>query len=535
MSVFNYILRSLWYFKKQHIAILFGSMLSTAILTGALIVGDSVNHSLNQIVHKRLGNIEYAMLTGDRFVQDHLSGVLSDRLDLNAAPVLSLEGIAVNPERNLRVNKSFVYGIDSTFWSVTGSESAHLTKDEAFISSNLAQKLSLTEGDEFLLRVENADFIPVNSPFIEDEQPSVTLRLSVKKIVDADQMGRFSLKSNQVAPDNVFISLAYLSAQFNLTGFSNTILIEGDDSMVYTTDNLNNQLRNFWTIEDAGLIIKELSDPPQFEISSKRIFMDEPIVQSLSKFSKNEKILTYLVNSMRFNNKSTPYSFVTASDLLINGTILKENEITINQWLADDLGITLKDTMWLDYFTIGPLRTLVEETSYFIVKEIVGTATAGLDNSLMPAFPGLADANSCSDWETSIPIDLKRIRDKDEKYWNLYKGTPKAYISLEKGIEIWGSSFGSYTAMRFHKNGLKLADFKKLLIEQIKPIDIGLQFIPVREMGSDAANNGVGFGELFISLSFFVILAGILLTALLYSLNTESRKMEIGLLANRRF
>ena len=536
MSITKFIFRSLWYFKKQHLAILLGTMLSTAILTGALIIGDSVNHSLNQIVEKRLGNIGYALLTGDRFVRNELATDFSKSLKLKSAGVLSVKGISINPESNARVNKSFVYGVDDSFWSLSNIEPITLGKDEAIISTNLAQKLNLKTGDEFLLRVENVDFIPLNAPFIDEEQAFVSLRLTVKKIVGADKMGRFSLKSNQVAPDNIFISREYLCERMDLAGYVNTILIGGSEDKNITNEFLNDELGKLWTIADAGLILKKIEETDQFEILSKRIFMDESTVKSLSRLPiQNEKILTYLVNSLRTKQKSTPYSFVTASSFTFSGKPLKENEIVINSWLADDLGISASDSLMLDYFTIGPLRTLIEKSSSFEVKQIVATGKNGMDNSLMPDFPGLADASSCSDWETSVPIDLTRIRDKDEIYWNQFKGTPKAYISLEKGAEIWKSSFGIYTAMRFKKEGVNVKKFEKDALAQLSPIDLGMKFIPVREQGSSAANNGVGFGELFLSLSFFVIVAGILLTALLYSLNEESRKSETGLLASFGF
>ena len=532
MSITKFILRSLWYFKKQHLAILLGTILSTAILTGALIIGDSVNYSLNQIVGKRLGNAAYALMTGDRFVRKELADVLGDYLKLKTTAILSVEGISINPETNARVNKSFVYGIDDSFWSLSNLEPIPLANSEAIISSNLAQKLMLNVGDQFLLRVENVDFIPLNSPFIEEEQASVALRLTVKEIVEAEKMGRFSLKSNQVAPNNVFVSNSFLSDRLELGAFVNTILVEDSEDKLVTTDFLNKKLGELWTIADAGLILKDIQETNQFEILSKRIFMDESIDESLSSLDlKNEKILTYLVNSLRSNGKTTPYSFVTAASFLFNNEQLKENEIVVNSWLAKDLGISVSDTLTLDYFTIGSLRTLIEKSASFVVKQIVETGKNGLDNSLMPAFPGLADANSCSDWETSIPIDLTLIQDEDEDYWNKFRGTPKAYISLEKGAELWKSSFGTYTAMRFNKQNVDAKGFESQVLAQLKPMDIGMQFIPVREQGSQAANNGVGFGELFLSLSFFVILAGILLTALLYSLNAESRKSESGLLS----
>ena len=532
MSISKFIFRSLWYFKKQHLAILLGTILSTAILTGALIIGDSVNYSLNQIVEKRLGNIEYALMTGDRYVSHELANSFTTELGLKSAAVLSIEGIAINPESSQRVNKSFIYGVDDLFWKLSDLQAIPVSKDEAVVSSNLAQRLNLAIGDQLLLRAENADFIPVNAPFIEEEQPSIALRLTIKDIVGADKLGRFSLKNNQVAPNNIFVSRDFLCEELDLVGYSNTILIEGSDDELITAEFLDQKLNEFWSFADAGLMLKDIAETGQYEILSKRIFMDESTVQSLSKLEPNpNKILTYLVNSLKTNNRTTPYSFVSATSFLFEGKKLAAHEIAINKWLANDLKVGISDSITLDYFTIGPLRTLVEKSTSFIIKEIVETGKNGLNNSLMPDFPGLADANSCSEWETSMPIDLSLIQDEDEAYWNDYKGTPKAYISLETGAELWKSSFGTYTAMRFDQHDLDPKTFKTRALSQLNPMDIGMQFLPVREQGTIAANSGVGFGELFLSLSFFVIVAGILLTTLLYTLNAESRKSETGLLS----
>jgi ABC-type antimicrobial peptide transport system permease subunit len=74
-----------------------------------------------------------------------------------------------------------------------------------------------------------------------------------------------------------------------------------------------------------------------------------------------------------------------------------------------------------------------------------------------------------------------------------------------------------------------------MLASQVKsrlsPIDFGLQFRPVRSDGLNAVTNAVDFGELFLSLSFFVIAAGVLLTALLFSLHVTARNHETGILS----
>ena len=54
---------------------------------------------------------------------------------------------------------------------------------------------------------------------------------------------------------------------------------------------------------------------------------------------------------------------------------------------------------------------------------------------------------------------------------------------------------------------------------------------PVRQQGVQAAQNGTDFSGLFIGLSFFILVAAIVLTALLFRLNLENRSAQIGLLA----
>ena len=61
MSIWKVVFRSLVYYRRTHAGTLLGTALATAILVGALIVGDSVRLSLRQMVSERLGNTTYAM------------------------------------------------------------------------------------------------------------------------------------------------------------------------------------------------------------------------------------------------------------------------------------------------------------------------------------------------------------------------------------------------------------------------------------------------------------------------------------------
>ncbi|MFC2151735.1 FtsX-like permease family protein, partial [Bacteroidota bacterium] len=532
MRISRFILKSLWFFRKQHLAVFAGTIISTAVLTGALIVGDSIKYSLKQIVDARLGNVKFAMQTGDRFVRAELSYDISNDLNIATSPLLSLQGIIIYTESNLRINKAQIYGIDQSFWKLSNKSMPELNDDEIIISENIAQKIKLKVGDEILLRVENANVIPLNAPFAKEGEPSISFRATVRAIANDESLGRFGLKNIQSAPFNIFISRDYLAKKLELKGLANIIIASDDNNPNLKVENLNKTLHKVWRLDDANIVIREHKDLNKYEILSDRIFIDEPISKAILNFNvKNETILTYLVNSIRYGKKETPYSFVAA----LPDPDLVKNEIIVNEWLASDLNLSLNDTIELDYYIIGPLRTLVENTNKFVVKNIIPTQGKISNKSLMPLFPGLANAGSCSEWETGIPIDLSKIRDKDEKYWDDYKGTPKAFISIETGLNLWKNKYGKYTSIRIDKNETSIDNLKKELRSQLNPQDLNLTFMPVHTQGIRAASSGVDFGELFLSMSFFVIFAGVILTILIHSLNIESRTEETGILSGLGF
>lgn len=535
MSKLNYILKSLKFFRKQHFAVLLGTVISTAVLTGALIVGDSVKYSLVRIVESRLGRVHYILQSNERFVRAKMADEIANKLDVKSVAVILLEGVASNPENEFRINKTQIVGIDSNFWLISEKSMPFLKDDEAIISANTAEKLNLKVNDDIVLRVEKLSVIPVNSPFSTDEVPSVSLRLKIKAIADKNSLGRFSLKNNQIAPYNVFISREHLSNLLDIHGLANIILMADRSDLNVKSDHFSIVISEVWKLKDAGVEINKLDNDGNYEITSDRIFIDKQISNSILKKKLPVKtILSYLVNSIRLKEKSTPYSFVTAVSENFLGEKLSEQDIIINEWLADDLKAKVDDTLTLTYFVIDSMRKLREDSSNFIVKEIIPTRNILINRSLMPKFPGFAKAVSCMEWNTNIPIDMHKIRDKDEAYWNDYRGTPKAVISIAAGSKLWHNSFGDFTAIRFNDSLFRSRSLTdkpdQEILKTLDPNDLNLSIVDVKSAGITAAKSGVDFGELFLSLSFFVILAGIILTVMLYVLSLEARKSEIGLL-----
>ncbi len=514
MSILKLILKSLKYYYKANIGIALGIAISTAVITGALIVGDSVSYSLSRATHYRLGDIETTLTAGDRFFNQDLSHRLSAETNKSYSSVLRLETIILNNGGKSRINRAQVWGIDSSFKSVIGSNFNFdsIGDNKVAISQNIADKLNIKIGDNILLKIKKASLIPLNAPFVSSEEQSVSKRVEIVGIVGKQDYGRINFSNSQTAPYNIFTSIAWLNKVMKIGNNAN-LIITNDSNLT------NEDLKSAISLNDISIDIEEIAN--QLNITSDRIFFDSVSSNSIiSAFPKSEAYLTYFVNEINLKDKSCPYSFVsTRTDLL-------DNEIIINSWLADDLKAKQGDTIDLKYFAVGPLRKLDTKNSTFIVKDIYDLDSNSQDYSLMPKFPGLSDAGNCRDWDTGIPIDLDKIRDKDEEYWESYKGSPKAFISKNKAIELWSNRFGSYTS--FSIKSIDRDIVSKKLVKSIDPKKLGFQIIKVKEEGLFAATNGTDFSQLFIGLSFFIIVSGLLLTILLFQFSIDVRLTQIG-------
>jgi ABC-type antimicrobial peptide transport system permease subunit len=161
------------------------------------------------------------------------------------------------------------------------------------------------------------------------------------------------------------------------------------------------------------------------------------------------------------------------------------------------------------------------------------------DPGLTPEFPGITDRPSPRNWDPppSLHYDKKRVTDADERYWQRFRTTPKAYVSLATGQSLWGSRFGKLTSIRLAPPVGKAVDldeaakkFEQALLHHLVPEKGGLVFDAIRERALRASSGGTDFGKLFLYFSVFLIVAALLLVGLLFRLNLDRRASEIGVL-----
>ena len=530
MNFRKLLFRSLAYYRRTHRWVVLGTMISTAIIVGAFVIGDSVRYSLQQIVFDRLGATEFALSSGDRFFRTDLADDLSKVLDTHVAPLLQTSGIAVAEGGARRINRIQVLGVDTRFGQIGDRQDMYgsLLPDEAVINRHLAARLGVKPGDEILLRAEKLDSMPKDAPLALDTESSLARRFKVKAVASDAEFGRFHLRADQIAPLTVFVSLSFLSQEMGLDNRANVLLVAEREDSPLDLLSVNEAFKKTWTLEDAGIEVRQVFGRDIIELRSNRIFLDSSAAETaLFLFPMAEPVLTYFVNEIRLGNSATPYSFVSAPGVPQILSDLGDEDIIINDWLAADISAAVGDRVQLAYYVLGPGRDLIEKMSFFRIKAIVPLRGMYADRDLLPDFPGLAGEDNCRDWNPGIPIDLDKIRDKDEDYWDNYGGTPKAFVSLDAAQKMWTNRFGNVTAVRFP--GLEKDIVEKQLKEAIDPASLGFIFQDVKKEGLRASSQSVSFSQLFLGLSFFIVLAALLLTGLLFVFNTEKRSEENGL------
>jgi ABC-type antimicrobial peptide transport system permease subunit len=210
----------------------------------------------------------------------------------------------------------------------------------------------------------------------------------------------------------------------------------------------------------------------------------------------------------------------------------RQDGITLNEWTARDLGAKVGDPVTLEYYVWKPDGRLETESAQFSVERIVPLAGAAADREFAPAYPGITESASLHDWDPPFPLNMALIRPIDEQYWRQYRTTPKAFVRLERGRELWGTRFGSLTSIRVFPPS---EAFGEALRAALDPPAMGLAAVPVKAQGLEAAQGTTDFGEYFVYFSFFLMVSALLLTGLFFKLGVEQRTREIGALRSLGF
>ncbi len=523
----RYLVNSLKYYWRTNLGVLAGAAIATAVLVGALISGDSVKFSLLELSMKRLGTTEYALESDHHLFRATLAEEIAELSDSDISSLLHVSGTLQQSSTN-RLSHIQVYGIDEQFQKFLKAEDFPDLRESnhVAVSQRVAELMGLDIGDDMILKVEKNLVIPLETPVATKDDRTVSIYIEIGAILSDEQLGRFSLLSNQFVPNNLFIKQEYLAGKIEAQNLANILICKSWSET--SLEKLNSALTQTVKLQDLALELRKVPDTQQYEVISSNVFINESVRSSLVESSmQTQEVLSYFVNEITSGSKSVPYSFVTGISSG-NELNLNDQEIVLNDWAAGELGAVPGDSVHLKYYIQNPGNKLIEKSRSFLLKAVVPISGFAADRSLMPNFPGLGDAETCGEWNPGIPIDLDKIQTRDEDYWETYRGTPKAFVSLLAAQDMWANKFGRTTGLRMSGNGLTHKELNEKLLELLAPQKLGLKFEPVLQTAIAATQGGLDFGQLFIGLSFFIIVAANLLTGLLFVFNAEQRRSETG-------
>ena len=531
-------LKNLKHFWHIHLTVSLCTAVATGVLAGALLVGDSVRGSLKTVTLERLGTMQYA-LTAARFFAPTLL-----RRE-NMVQAILLNGTVVAPERHTRVSKVNVLGVNDAFFRFWEEEPVletgpRLMGAERHIAINeaLQRELNVQVGDALLVNFPQA--VDIHPEFLfgqRDASETIqSLRLTVSEVIPTQNAGRFSLRPHQSLPLNAFISLPFLQKALGQPGKVNAL---------FTAEPMEiSQNELALTLDALGLKIRE--HETHFELQSEQYLLKPPLSDIALSIATENGIpalptFTYLANTITANGKTIPYSTIVALPVDEDefAVTLADDEIILNTWAADELDVEVGDGVDITYYRIGASEEYITETANFRLKAITPIQGLAADQGIIPEFPGIHDTADISEWNSPFPIDYSRIRAQDEKYWDEYRATPKAFITLATGKRLWKNRFGDITSLRITVGGPSLsqnagsaqrARFENALLERIQPEQIGFQFLFLRADGLQAAAGTTDFGMLFSGLSLLIIFSVSYLIEMLFRIGVEQRSREIGIL-----
>ena len=548
---------NLTYYWRTNLAVVAGVAIAVAVLAGALLVGDSVRASLRDLFLSRLGATEQ-IISSTSFFREQLADDLLAKTEFadsfsGACPIIVFEGVVTHEKSGRRGSSVQVYGVDERFWKFHGREGQRqpLEDNRVLVSAGLAEELGGAAGDTLLLTIEKPTAIPAESLHGRKDDLGRTIRLSIRETLSTSDLGDFSIRPQQGSARTVFVSLRRLQRDLEQPARVNAILVS--DKKTGSVQSLERVLRETFTLEDVAIKIRPINEQRAIALESDTAVItnalsDTAQTTAAQKGMAASGILTYLANTIRANGKDIPYSVVTAisrekfqslrqtaSSSQSTSANSQLPPVILNEWAATDLGARIGDEIELEYYVWHQEGRLSTEKARFQLIDITPIKGAAADRNLVPDYPGITATENLSDWDPPFPMDLGRIRPKDEDYWHKYRTTPKAFVILEDGQRLWQSRYGRLTSLRISPPAdasLEAAadSYKQSLRAAVDPIQLGLSIFDARQQGLEASRGATDFGEYFVYFSFFLVISALLLVGLFFKLGIEQRLREIGLL-----
>lgn len=603
------LIESIWHYRRISAVVILAVAISTAVIGGSLIVGDSVRFSLKRMTQQRLGQVTHVMHSGLFFTENLAASIQHDLpesakpdavtaiQDAIVAPAMLLTGsleLEKSEDELLRVGSVSVVGLTSQGWNILDNGGVSPAEGRSVILGyRTAKELNAKAGDEVSLWMEIPSSIPRDSLLGERSEVTTELVLEVTAVLSEDVgASRFDLNPGQQLPFNAFVDLATVQERLGLekvdigrrnkiakparvnallAGFSSTkkssepsrqaaaMRQAETDANMQKLDNLDPLVAKRITLKDIGVSVRENDERGFLSVETDRMILDDATSETIQKAATKLNLqaapaVIYLLNEIYATDRTdsddrySMYSIIAGIEPNLaaplgpfrpstadNNFKLADDEILLTDWLAEDLEVTVGDSVSATWHAVGSDGDLPEIEQTFKVAGILADGDGfQIDSGLTPFVEGVTDVDDFGDIKQPFEMDMDRLTNRDDEYWERYKASPKAFLSLNNAAEIWKSRYGKYTSIRVAADA-NIDELKTKLqttIQQnLQPEKLGLAFRPVREQGLQAAVGANNFTQLFLGFSFFLILSAIILASLMFRLGIQQRIRQMGLMS----
>ena len=479
ISLARLFLRDLRYHAKGLVSLALAACLICAVLTGAFLIGDSVRGTLMDNVADSAAIARYRQ----RFAIPVSSPVR------NATGVLHVKGFT---KEGIPVD---VYALPDS--GISGRD--------AMGSRALAKKLNLQGGEMISVRMQELNTIPAESAM--GKPPELRQTPFVWRGEWSDPRAEADFDDPQLPPNNLFVSREALTQALDLP--------ESAVNEVWSQEPIRLSDDVLWEL--SGLTFAEWDGRPV--LKSSAYFLPEAVADAAPEGAS--RVLTLFAETLADGTTDLSYFFAGA---IKNGPIQVERDQIL---VSSGLKKRFEAPAELAFFTSDSFRKILRRTEKF---GHIGTVDdSGITDALSPEIPGLTDSAECSGWEAAVPVDFDRIKDEDEAYWDEYRSKPKVYLNFEQAQEMFAP--GKCTAV-LYPQGYTAEQVRQETMNVLRTMPEFDRVESPGDVSADKVKRGVPFAPLFLGLSLFLIVSGLLVLAMLLKLHIQDRESELALLAD---
>ena len=514
-SLSRLFLRDLRYHWKGLASLAAAACLICAVLTGAFLIGDSVRGTLLDNVSANAAFARYRQR-----LPIPISSPIRDGLGVLHVKGFLADGIPVD-----------VYAVPDE--ALSGRP---IAGRDAWGSPALAKKLHLRDGAMLSVRMQELSDIPAESAM--GKPPELRQTPFVWRGEWDEPVSGVNFDDPQLAPCSLFVSRGALTQALDLP--------ETAVNEVWSQEPVRLSDDNLWDL--SGLYFDTLHG--WTILKSRMYYLPAPVVTA-SRAEDAVRSLTVFVESFKDSGGTElSYFFATAFSTNANSLCTPEfGGVGVSPAAAEHYTSPGELTVFTsDSFRRIERRKLEISAGHGAIDDLSDNVTG----AVCPDIPGLTDSGECSGWEAAIPIDFDRIRDEDEEYWEKYRNKPKLYLNFDQaqqliappglklidydasGEAVFDGTDSLVTALIFERDveHHRPEDVREMALKVLRTMPEYNRVESLADVSAARVNHGVPFAPLFLWLSFFLIVSGLLVLAMLLKLHIQDRESELVLLTD---